>query len=79
MNPYSQSRTARCLRKRRVLLKAWGICVDCGKQAVVEGRTLCGNCLADRRIRQERSRRAAELHEAKLCIVKSAIQGELTA
>jgi hypothetical protein len=46
----------RSLHKRRLRLKAEGICVDCGKYKVKEGCTSCEPCLKARYQRQKRKR-----------------------
>lgn len=39
------------LRRRKLKLKAAGLCQDCGYTAPFKGRTLCGSCLMKRRDR----------------------------
>lgn len=51
------------LQKRRIRLKAEGICVDCGKWKAKKGCTSCETCLKSRYDRQKRKR--AELNQLK--------------
>lgn len=43
-------------RERRALLKAEGLCVDCGKRPAIEGQTRCPTCARKKRESEQVSR-----------------------
>lgn len=52
-----------CLRRRRVRLKKLGLCVDCGNRMADKDRTLCVDCLEDRRRQSGAKRRIVQTAE----------------
>lgn len=57
----SKAQIRACLKRRKARLKRLGLCQDCGKCARARGRTLCVDCLEDRRMRSKvRHRKESE-------------------
>ena len=52
-----RAKIADCLRRRKIRLKSIHICQDCGMRPPFEGKTLCVDCLENRR-KRESDRRA---------------------
>lgn len=45
MTTWDKEKMRLWMRKERVRRKAEGLCVNCGKTPIVDGKTLCARCL----------------------------------